>query len=62
MLPSPPTLILLGASRSTSKSADPAQMPMEAISQEEEECVAAVEAMKAVLEVAREEAVEVAIE
>ena len=62
MLLSPPTLILLEASRSTWKSADPVQMPMEGISRGGGECVVAVEAMKAVLEVARAGVVEVTTE
>lgn len=62
MLLSPPTLILLEVSRSTSKSVDPVQTRTEATSREEEECVAAVEATRAVLEAVREGVVEVAIE
>ena len=54
MLPSPLTLILLGASRFTWKSADPVQMRMEAILRGEEGCVVAAEATKAVQEAARE--------
>ena len=62
MLPSPPTLILLEASRSTSKSVDPVQTRTEAISPEEVGCVVAVEATRAVLEAVREGAIEVTIE
>ena len=62
MLLSPPTLILLEASRSTWKSADPVQTPMEATSQEEEGCVVGVGGMRAVLEAARAGVVEEVIE
>ena len=54
MLLSPPTLILLEASRSTWKSADPVQMRMEATSRGEGECAVAVEVTRAVQEAARE--------
>ena len=49
-----PTLILLEVSRSTWRSADPVQMPMEATLRGEEGCVVAVEVMRAVREAARE--------
>ena len=59
---SPPTLTLLEASKSMSKSADPVPTRTEEILQEEEECVEAVEITMAVLGAVREEVVEVAIE
>ena len=62
MLLSPPTLILLEASRFTLKSADPVQTLTEATSREGEECGVAVEATRAVLAAVREGAAEVAIE